>query len=147
MDTSPPRSGLSLFELLLVVGIVAVLGGIVAVMMRPENGKPRLRDEKRRHDANLILNAVFRYAKDEGDFPKEIPVGPPGEICQFEKDCSGILNAVTIDLLVDYYLPAIPVDPGGVQDNGTNYFIKRTATGSVTVYAPEAESEQIMVHR
>jgi len=141
------RPGLTLIELLLVVGILAILASIVIIALNPPSGMPESRDVQRHKDVRDILNAVYLYAADKDELPAGIPTGTPGEICKENEDCSRIEDAVHLDILVDEYLDTIPMDPGLPSDDGTDYFIILAENGELTVSAPEAEIEEIRVSR
>ncbi len=58
------RPAFTLIELLLVIGIIAILSGIVIGALSPARQLGSSRDAKRRSDVNTILNAVYQYSID-----------------------------------------------------------------------------------
>jgi prepilin-type N-terminal cleavage/methylation domain-containing protein len=54
-----PRKGFTLIELVVVIGILAVLLTIVLVAINPARQFKQANDTKRRSDVNAILNAVL----------------------------------------------------------------------------------------
>jgi len=142
------KRGFTLIELLLVIGIIAILASIVIVAINPTKQLADARDAQRRSDVNTVLNAVYQYAIDNnGDLPTGIPTGAGNalEICQTDSsDCTGLLS---LDVLTGTYVVALPVDPGGPDNEGTDYTIYQNADGRITVSAPEAENGAISVTR
>lgn len=132
--------GFTLIELVVVIGILAVLFAIVLIAINPSRQFKQANDTKRRSDVNAILNAVSQYAADhKGSLPSigssDAAISSTGaDIC---------------DELVPLYISALPFDPnatvvncgtgvsGATYDSG--YHIVSTE-GRVTVSAPSAES-------
>ena len=135
------RKGFTLIEILVVIGILAVLFAIVLIAINPARQFSQANNTKRRSDVNAILNAIHEYAADSsGNLPAGI--GTTG----------GTLSKASIDIcanLVTRYLAALPVDP--FTNNGTavtdctsayttNYtVVKSTTDNRITVAAPAAE--------
>ncbi len=134
----PHKGGFTLIELMLVMGIIAVLSGIVIAALGPTRQLGFARDAKRQSDVNTILNAVYQYSIDHnGVMPAGIPATGRHEICRTgAADCQGAdLNALS-----GSYLVSIPVDPRAPETGtGTSYFIRRENNGRMTVNAPLAE--------
>ena len=130
------EKGFTLIELLIVIGILAVLMGIVLVAINPAKQFAQANDTKRHSDINSILNAVDQYAADnKGIVPAIIPVNTPGDISSTGVDlCS---------LLVTTYIAALPLDPKTGTGSGdcsgpydTKYSIFKSSTDNrVTVQA------------
>jgi type IV pilus assembly protein PilA len=137
-----PRKGFTLIEILIVIGIIAILSSIVIIAVNPARQFAQARDTKRQSDVNAILNAVYQYAVgNNGSMPSTI-TAIATEVC---KDAS---CATQIDLhtylvgTAQTYLVSIPVDPScptGCTANGAGYDIMRNANGRITVSAPGAE--------
>ncbi|HEX9679693.1 MAG TPA: type II secretion system protein, partial [Candidatus Saccharimonadales bacterium] len=60
------RSGFTLIELLIVIGIIAVLAGIIYVAIDPARRLGEARDAERWGSVNAVLNAVLKYTVDNG---------------------------------------------------------------------------------
>lgn len=149
MTSFQTRRGFTIIELLLVIGIVAILASIVIVAMGPAKQYGDAHNAQRNADVNTILNVVYSYAVDNGGaLPSDVTITET-EICQSgSKHCEGLvdLSALTIS---GAYIDRIPTDPTGASENGTGYEIKKDENGKlITVSAPHAENgETISVHR
>lgn len=141
------RRGFTLVELLLVIGIIAVLVGITIAALAPTKQLGTTRDAKRQADVNSILSAVYQFLVDEERLPPTIPSGTASEICATDStDCDA---AIDLDILTGSYLVRIPQDPQLPDaSTGTNYWIVRDRSGRITVTAPGAEeAENISITR
>lgn len=132
------RSGFSLIELMLVVGIIAILAAIVIVAINPIENLYVARDAERQAHLDEILTAVYQYAVDHnGNFPLELKEQEQ-EICTYDLKCDGVV----LTSLKDKYLPVVPYDPlADRQKGGTNYFISFGKDRRVTVVAPGVEKD------
>lgn len=139
---SQKRSGFTLIELIVTMGIVAVLIAIVLVAINPSRQFSQANNTKRQSDVAAILNAVQQYGvANRGTYPAGLTTSP-----QIIEKSGGI---DLCSALVTTYLAALPVDP--LTNNGisisncagsytTNYTILKSATDSrLTVNAPAAE--------
>lgn len=132
------NKGFTLLEILLVVGLIAILAGIVILAINPSKQLAETRNSERRVDVNTVLNAVYQYAIDNnGTIPAAITTTQT-EICTTGGTCTGLVD---LSVLTDSeeYLVAMPTDPTGSTANGAGYEILETANGRVTVTAPDAE--------
>ena len=139
------KSGFTLVEILLVITILAILGIVTIIATNPARHIAKSRDSERTANVNSILIALHRYTVDHnGNFPPVISVDEL-EICRTDSiQCSGLYD---LSDLTDgqEYLVSIPIDPlcsGSGQicsENGSGYFLKKTAGGKVTILAPHAE--------
>jgi type IV pilus assembly protein PilA len=112
------QKGFSLIELLVVIGILAVLLAITLIAINPARQFAQANDTKRRSNVTQILNAIGAYhADNRGNYPAAITatatevgrdvVDPDGD------PTNGDANTL-IDLcddLLPEYMPAIPRDP------------------------------------
>jgi len=119
-------------ELLVVIGVIAILASIVVVALNPSRQFAQARNTQRESDVSTILNAIGQNVADnKGTFT-----------------CSGVTidaTATTIgtgfknirDCLVPTYIPsAIPFDPDGGTAADTKYTIAVDTLGRYTVCAP-----------
>lgn len=138
--------GFTLIELVVVIGILAVLFAIVLVAINPGRQFRQANDTKRHSDVNAILNAVSQFAADnKGDLPAGVNTTL--------KDISNATDQADIcKLLVPKYISALPFDPdattadcgeGKTVDYNSGYKIVADANGRVTVSAPNTEEESV----
>ncbi|MBI1812836.1 type II secretion system protein [Candidatus Peregrinibacteria bacterium] len=132
----------TLIELLIVLGIIAMLAAVVLALIEPQKHLADARDVVRLNDVNTIINALHEYIIDHrGSLPPTVPVGKEEEICRF--GAQGCIGVVLDALVNDSYLPTIPIDPkaSGLQ---TNYFLLLRPNGLLQVRAPGAERMALM---
>jgi prepilin-type N-terminal cleavage/methylation domain-containing protein len=143
------KKGFTLVEVLLVVVIIAILAAIVIVAINPARQIAQANNTQRSSDVKTLLDAVHEYGIDNrGTLPAAI---------------TGVATVVGDDVaqidicndLVPTYVAAMPFDPNATgahytscADYDTGYTIMTTASGRVTVAAPDAElSETVTVTR
>ena len=151
------KKGFTLIEVLIVIGIIAILAAIVIIAINPAHQFAQSRNTQRRSDVLAILNAVQqRMVDNKGDFAE-------GVVCDAlptsAKTISSTVDAANVDLcdcLVDTYLAEMPYDPNATSAAYTScsayhtgYTIVQDATSErITVTAGSAElSETISVER
>ena len=137
-------------EILLVVGIIAILAGIVILAINPTKQLGDARNAQRRSDVLTILNAVYQYSLDNsGALPEGINTVGSTDDCI----TSGIVNtdavlASTLDELTasSTYLTDMPADPTpeGSGDFVKDYSIVIMDTGRISVCAPNAENDAVI---
>ncbi len=148
------EAGFTLIEILVVIGIIAVLAAIVLVAINPARQFSQARDTERRSNTTAILDAVGQYIADnQGELPPSIAGLTAGDPAEPIGD--GDVDLCT-DLLGDY-LPAFPVDPQDGSGDGADvddcttydsgYEVALEDTGRVTISAPGAELDTISVTR
>jgi len=150
--------GFTLIELLIVIGIIAILAGIVLVAVNPAQQFGKANDAERKSEISTIANAVLQFTTSptaRGELPEclfgVIPAVTPIPEC--DTDSSGIgvgnggfegavelgtpANATTYDCsttLIPSYLRNIPIDPNNAYDAaGTGYYICQSTTGPVPI--------------
>lgn len=131
------RQGFTLLEVLLVVGIIAVLAAIVIVAINPKRQMGYTRNAQRWSDVNTIINATYQYYIANGDLPASLTTSLT-EICKTGGSCSGLID---LDVLTDdqTFIVSMPTDPTGSSTNGAGYKIEKTSNDRVKVAAPDAE--------
>lgn len=140
--------GFTLLEILLVVGIIAILAGIVILAINPTKQLGDARNAQRRSDVLTIINGIYQYAIDPGNDVTDLLDGSPEATA--EDDCSATVGGDAYTLLDDAlagasstYMSGIPVDPiDGVVGGLSGYYVHlNTDTGRVTVCAPSAADD------
>ena len=142
---SEPR-GFTLLEILLVVAAIAILAAIVIIAINPGKQLAETRDAQRRSDVNALSSAIAQYVIKKGSYP-EISEGedcfsataPSSEtygVCATGVSC----GSVALDnYLVPDFIPAIPQDPSGTNDDYSGYTVMRLPNNRVLVCAPLTE--------
>jgi len=136
-------------EILLVVGIIAILAGIVILAINPSKQLGDTRNAQRRSDVLTILNAVYQYSIDNnGDLDTITDLD--GALEQAETcDDAGTDALDLYDSLVSAsstYLTDIPHDPleDGVSTSG--YFVVQKDSDRVIVCIdPDNEENGISI--
>lgn len=121
-------------ELLVVIGIIAILASIVVVAINPSRQFAQSRNTQRESNVATILNAIGQNVVDnKGVF--DCAVSIPATQSNLGTG-SGNINLTAC--LVPTYIPtAIPFDPDGGNDANTQYTVEVDALGRYTVCAPK----------
>lgn len=133
------QSGFTLIEILVVIGMIALLATIVIIAINPARQFAQSRNTQRLSNVNTLLNAIGQNIADN-----------KGVIT-----CSGITTSAKnigtgsglVDLsscLVPTYIPsAIPFDPTNGSAADTKYSIAVDANGRYTICAPNGAEAAI----
>ncbi len=154
------RRGFTLIEILIVIGIIAILAAIVVIAINPAKQFAQARNTQRESNINAILNAVGqRMADNKGVFQGvfgageyECPELPAATSTIFAGEVSGE-DGIDLSCLVPTYLPSFPADPVEATGNNIGYTVRMDTVGRVSVCAPGAkeaalpDSEIICVKR
>jgi type IV pilus assembly protein PilA len=135
--------GFTLIELVVVIGILAVLLAIVLIAINPGKQFRQANDTKRRSDVNALLNAIGQYAADnKGSLPAGIPVVPAAalKISKAGADICALISPT--------FISALPIDPSltgeAITDctstYDTHYTVVQDSNARVTVAAPDAST-------
>lgn len=138
------REGFTLIEILVVIGIIAVLATIVVVAINPAKQFAQARNTERISNINAILSAIGqRMADNKGIFEGSFSIGSDDFICPEittnKKDIDGFLEASGDGCLVPTYISAIPSEP---KEGGSSYTIQKLASGRIEICAPEMLNEE-----
>lgn len=138
------NAGFTLVELLVVIGILAILTAVVLVAVNPGRQLMQARDTERRAEVNSILAAVTAFLADP-DATGTLPV--PSLCTVGDSSISDAGGATDVDLgaiLAPIYIAEMPEDPtlgDGVAGGDTGYDIclADQVNQRYTVKAPAAE--------
>jgi prepilin-type N-terminal cleavage/methylation domain-containing protein len=113
------QGGFTLIEILVVIGIIAVLATIVLIAINPARQFAQANDTQRVSNTNAILNAIGQYMADNhGDLPADVDAG-------MEEVTAALCND-----LIPTYMPAMPTDPDS-DNEGTAIACSGLGTGDV----------------
>jgi len=150
------KQGFTLIEILVVIGLIAILAAIVLIAINPARQFAQAHNSQRTSNAEAILNAIGQNLADNkgvftcGTTPHTIPVGPT--------DITSVAGGEDLaPCLVPTYMSSMPVDPVGsttpacvpLYTSNTSYetcysIARDTVTNRITISAPDAELGQVI---
>ncbi len=148
------RSGFTLLEVMIVIGVLALLATLIIVTLDPAERFRNAREARRLSDIRALSSAAHQYLVDKkGDFPegideRERQLGTGTSGCSIDNGfCSVAGDGDCIDLgpALRSYLPAIPEDPDTGTAEHTRYTIRREAAGNRIVVKACDSSERYVI--
>lgn len=147
------NKGFTLIEILIVIGIIAILATIVIIAINPARQFAQARDTQRVSNVNAILNAIGqRIADNKGIFGgtsggltcSAIPAATTADQRLSILNDTSVTTATTIGLgcIVPTYMSVLPFDPSTSTGTDTHYdlVVETIAEGGrITVDAPDSE--------
>jgi len=151
------NTGFTLIEILVVIGMIALLAAIVIVAINPARQFAQGRNTQRTSNVNTILNAIGQNIADNKgvftcgsvDLAASVKYICAGDNCK-DKNGDDVDAADAIDLacVTPTYVPALPFDPNGADyywtlktDYNTGYTVQLVEGSRVQICAPGASIE------
>ena len=168
MQTGPrlrqSHRGVTLIEVLLVVGLIAILAGNVINAIRPKKNLADAKDAKRRQDLNAMIEALYQYQIDYHRFPVTVGIAT---LDQQHRDVCTLTGSqllpcglvppprrLPLGTLIPKYLAKLPRDPDQpgnpgkcaesftVEDCTTGYQLWLDESGRIHASAPLGNQQQ-----
>jgi len=148
------KLGFTLIELLIVIAIIGIIAGVVFVALDPGKRFSEARNSTRWSDVGEIMNAVkVNQVDNKGPYLASIAAltdwtyyeigtcaaGAAACTAHAAADCVNLTGLVTAG-----YLGKVPMDPSSGSAANTDYYLKKDATGIITVGACAAESGAVI---
>lgn len=154
MEKINTKNGFTLIEILIVVGIIAVLATVVLVAVNPARQFKLARDTQRTSNVNAILNAITQNIVEHrgvftcsGTTTTAIP-----SVATLIKSGAGGSDIATC--IVPDYISSLPFDPStpgahytSTSDYDTGYVVYKDADGRITASSTGEITPSISVTR
>lgn len=137
--------GFTLIELLIVIAIIGIIAGVVFVALDPGKRFSEARNSTRWSDIGEIMNAVkVNQVDNKGPYLASITALTNGTYYKIGTcgasggTCTAHATATCVDLtglVTAGYLGKVPFDPNGGTAADSLYYLKKDATGIITVGA------------
>lgn len=143
-------TGFTLIELIVVMGIIAILAGIVILAVNPGRQFAQARNTQRRSDSQALLDAIHQNAADNnGTISAAIPTGVAAcgsDYADLTALAAAIpavnrtdaANATLVTALTPTYITAMPSDPSSGGSGA--YIVCKDANSRISVYATTEET-------
>jgi prepilin-type N-terminal cleavage/methylation domain-containing protein len=135
------QKGFTLIEILVVIGIIAILAAIVIIAINPARQFAQARESERVSNVDSILDAIGqRMADNKGVFAGTgvCPAITVGSVQPIDDAAGGTGLDLATNCLVPTYIPALPSDPSNPTAPSTGYTVSVDSNGRTTVCAPDA---------
>lgn len=151
------RKGFTLIELLIVIAIIVVLAAAVFVALNPAKRFADARNARRQTDVASILSALKTDEVDNGGTYLASVDGLTDALNYVigtnDSGCNTGCGALTTqsacvdltELATQGYLGSIPFDPSSGSAEFSDYYLSRSAAGTLTVGACDAENTETIV--
>ena len=143
--------GFTLIEILIVIGIIAILASIVIIAINPAKQFAQARNSQRIANMNAILNAVGqRMADNKGIFEGSFTIdGTTYDCGDIDDTATSTIstdegtNSGEFGCLVPTYIPALPFDPADevAATDDTEYDVRILSNGRLRICAPNGNLE------
>lgn len=146
MRARPSASrGFTLIEILIVIGIIAILAAIVIIAINPAKQFAQARNSQRVANINTILNAVGQNIADNKGIFGGVCSGTPltANTASTSIDNGAGGSGKNLACLAPVYIPTFPQDPTAASGVDTGYDISVDGIGRVMVCAEAAAETSI----
>jgi len=149
------KKGFTLIEVLVVIGIIAILAAVVLVAVNPARQFKLARDSQRVSNVNAILNALGQnISEHKGSLVCDgVVVTLPNTEMLIRHDTSGEGFDIGTCIVPDY-MSSLPYDPSAIgalynseTEYNTGYYIKQDSNGRITIRANGEITPSIAVSR